>query len=88
MTVKQKLQQSAVAPTIAAMLASENFALASDTALLTFVENLPTATDAQSSMSYHQQLVGAQRYLLTLRTLMTPPKERPVDSRGTLKPIP
>ena len=85
---KTKLQQSPKAKEIAALLASENFAAASDVAMLTFVQNLPDAQDAQSSMMYHQQIVGAKRFLKTFTNVMTPATEHPVSNSGVLKPVP
>lgn len=70
------------------MLASPLFELASETAMLTFIFNLPDAPDAQSSMAFHMQLVGAKRFLSTFQNLMTPAPERRANNPGVLKPVP
>jgi hypothetical protein len=88
LTPKAKLQQSPKAKEIAALLASENFASASDVAMLTFIANLPDAPDAQSSMMYHQQLVGAKRFLSTLTNVMKPAPEPQPSNFGVLKAVP
>lgn len=88
MSPKQRIQQAPNAKEAAALLASPLFEQLSETAMLTFVANLPDAHDAQSSMMYHQQLTGAKRFLLTLNNLMTPAPDRTANNTGTLRPVP
>lgn len=55
-----------------------------DVAMLTFTENTPDAVDAQQAMAYHHQLVGAKRFLRTLRGLSNLAPERKLDNSGVL----
>lgn len=69
MTPREKIQKSPRLKEIASMLNSPMLEECCEAALLTFADNLPMAQDSLSAAGYHYQLIGARRFLHTLKNL-------------------
>lgn len=83
MSPKERFQKHRELKELAALIASEKFEYIAETAMLTFVSNLPSGNDATSSMCAHQQLVGARTFLQTIMNLPKLPTE-PARPTGQL----
>lgn len=86
MTAKESFQKSNTFRDAAAILASEHFQAAANTALLIMVENLPIVTDPVSGNNIHQQLCGARRIIGIMQGLIRTGEEPTVPRRDTLNP--
>lgn len=82
MTAKERLQKSNAFKAVAAMIASPEFELAAEVAMLEYVSNLPVGMDAAQAMASHHQLNGAKNYLRTINNLIRIPEPPKAETQG------
>lgn len=87
MTARQKLLESNTYRDVAAVLSSEHFERAAETAMLVMVENLPLGvSECVSGNNLYQQIIGAKRFLSIMQGLIRTGEEPTVPRRDTLNP--
>lgn len=79
MTPKDRLQKSPQFAEVAKMLNSPLFEDVCEVVMLTFNDNLPMGQDHLSAAGYHYQMVGAKRFLATLKSLTSTLPEPKVE---------
>lgn len=83
---KEEFQKSVKFTQLASVINSPDLEYALRTALLTFVENQPTENLGETAASDYQQLVGARRFIRTLKNLAVLPTEYKPNRIGQLGP--
>jgi len=86
MTPKAKLQAAPSFKEVSALLQSPLLEHCLEVALLTFVENQSEGADGIQSHADHQRLLGARRFISTLKNLAIPPTEAKPNRIGQLNP--
>jgi hypothetical protein len=81
---KQRFLKSPFAKVHAELAVSESFIVALEYALLEMVNQLPMVTDPSKQWDCHSQLIGARRYIDTLKGLATPHPEPAKPPEQTL----
>lgn len=79
MSPKERLQKSPQFAEVAKMLNSPLFEHCCEVSMLTFNDNLPMGQDHLSAAGYHYQMVGAKRFLATLKSLTGTLPEQKVE---------